>query len=406
MKTVIAFDVSKGNSVIVAYDKNKEYIFESKINHTQEGFSLLQKKINYLLKTYGQTPEFVLESTGVYSNCIEHYLSELNYSYCVLNPLEASFQTKLLRRNKTDISDAHMLAKTHFSADRRPKYLQDRYYVEMRAMSRHYHDIELEKNVYNNRIHKLLQETFPEYEKIFKNKSIMFYRIIQEFPHAESLLKSSKTIVRNRLKKCTKKNYAIKKLEERAIQLREAANNSVPSVKENSFTCKQIRRNAKRVLELEEEQQLLIEEMALLSEDKTEYKILMSIPGIQKTTACRLIGELGDIRRFKSNKQVNAYVGIDIARYQSGNVHYKDHINKRGNKRLRGMLFFMIVSMLGTKKQNHIVEYYYKLKKQPYSKHHKVAIIACINKFLKFTHHLIIHEKFYDYGEATNTNQP
>src|SRR5699024_11505384 len=106
----------------------------------------------------------------------------------------------------------------------------------------------------------------------------------------------------------------------------------------------------KRVLELEEEQQILIEEMASLSEGKTEYKILMSIPGIQKTTACRLIGELGDIRRFKNNKQLNAYVGIDIVRYQSGNVYYKDQINKCGNKRLCGILFFIIVSMLETKK--------------------------------------------------------
>jgi len=110
-----------------------------------------------------------------------------------------------------------------------------------------------------------------------------------------------------------------------------------------------VRREAKRVLELEEEQKILIEEMALLSEDKIEYKTLMSIPGIRKTTACRLIGEMGDVRRFKSNKQLNAYVGIDIARYQSGNIHYKDRINKRGNKRLRGILFFMIISMLGTK---------------------------------------------------------
>ena len=77
MKTVIAFDVSKGKSVIVAYDENKEYIFESRINHTREGFILLQEKVDYLSKVYGQTPEFVLESTGVYSNCIEHYLSKL-----------------------------------------------------------------------------------------------------------------------------------------------------------------------------------------------------------------------------------------------------------------------------------------------------------------------------------------
>ena len=31
-----------------------------------------------------------------------------------------------------------------------------------------------------------------------------------------------------------------------------------------------------------------------------------------------IIGEIGDIKRFKSNKQLNAFVGIDIKRYQSG----------------------------------------------------------------------------------------
>nr|WP_275584171.1 MULTISPECIES: transposase [unclassified Mammaliicoccus] len=30
-----------------------------------------------------------------------------------------------------------------------------------------------------------------------------------------------------------------------------------------------------------------------------------------------IIGELGDIKSFDSHKQLNAYVGIDIKRYQS-----------------------------------------------------------------------------------------
>src|SRR5699024_4678623 len=201
--------------------------------------------------------------------------------------------------------------------------------------------------------------------------------------------------VRNRLKRCTSKNYSIKKLEERAIELKEAASNSVPSVKENSFICKQLKRNVKRVLELDEEQKNLIKEMVLLSENKAEYKTLMSIPGIQQTTACRLIGEMGDIRRFKSNKQLNAFVGIDIARYQSDNIHYKYHINIRVHKRLSRILFVMIVSILTTsrKESNHIVYYYYKLNKHPSSNHPKLATISCINKFLRFTYHLIIHEK-------------
>lgn len=57
-----------------------------------------------------------------------------------------------------------------------------------------------------------------------------------------------------------------------------------------------------------------------MSEGRNEYEVLHSIPSIGDTTACRLIGELGDIRRFQNAKQLNAYVGIDIMRYPTHNT--------------------------------------------------------------------------------------
>ncbi|MGF1438770.1 IS110 family transposase, partial [Bacillus thuringiensis] len=44
-----------------------------------------------------------------------------------------------------------------------------------------------------------------------------------------------------------------------------------------------------------------------------------------------------------------------------------------------------------------IVEYYDKLKTQPYNKCHKVASIVCVNKFLKLLFQLITHDINYDY---------
>lgn len=37
--------------------------------------------------------------------------------------------------------------------------------------------------------------------------------------------------------------------------------------------------------------------------------------------------------------QLNAYVGIDLIRYQSGQFLKKGHINKRGNPKARAILF-------------------------------------------------------------------
>ncbi|MFK4998534.1 hypothetical protein ACI2OX_18100 [Bacillus sp. N9] len=53
------------------------------------------------------------------------------------------------------------------------------------------------------------------------------------------------------------------------------------------------------------------------------------------------------------------------------------------------------------KNKNHLVEYYDRLKTQPQRKSHKVAVIACMNKFLKVAFHLNQHDLPYDYETAT-----
>ena len=142
--------------------------------------------------------------------------------------------------------------------------------------------------------------------------------------------------------------------------------------------------------------------MESLADDLEEYNVLRSIPAIGANTAVRLIAEMGNIRRFDNNKQLNAYAGIDIRRYQSGKFIAKDRINKRGNKHLRKILYIAIQNMIKQRRfgQNHFVQYYDKLKTQPYNKCHKVASIACVNKLLKTIFFLVTHNQNYDYRLA------
>src|SRR5699024_9194015 len=247
---------------------------------------------------------------------------------------------------------------------------------------------------------------FPELEQHMTLNSALFLNFVQLYPHPSLLLSDSKTIIKNRLINNTRKNLSSKRAENKAIELLEAAKNSYPAIDSTDFRCNQVRDYASRIIDLFEKKTKIVQEMVSISESKKEYKILRSIPGIGEATACRLIGELGDINRFKNAKQINAYVGIDVMRYQSGKLHYRDRINKRGNNRLRKILYFMICAMLMAKgKPNHFVDYYYKLKKQPQYKPHKVAVVACINKFLKVTFQLITREKLYDYEMALSNSK-
>jgi transposase len=185
-----------------------------------------------------------------------------------------------------------------------------------------------------------------------------------------------------------------------------AFENSHSAIKSTDVRCQQLKNCAKRLIELNQLKKDTTQQMVELSKDRIDFRVLVSFPGIGAPTAVRIIGELGDIRRFKNPKQINAYAGIDIQRHQSGKLQYQDRINKRGNRRLRKILFFMIISMISQRKnsRNQIVDYYDQLKKQPQSKHHKVAVIACVNKFLKVAFHLIQHDILYDYESAKGSS--
>lgn len=91
---------------------------------------------------------------------------------------------------------------------------------------------------------------------------------------------------------------------------------------------------------------LLIDEMAELSKNLPEIKVLTSIPGIGLKTAICLTAEWRDIRRFYSSNAINTYVGIDLIYCESGNYTAGDHIRKRGNSYARKILYKAVLNII------------------------------------------------------------
>ncbi|HFJ9287494.1 TPA: IS110 family transposase [Bacillus toyonensis] len=399
MKHVIAFDISMGKSYMVIYNAQKQCIFEQELKHSKPAFEELQKKILKLTNETGEPPEIVFEATGIYSRQLERFMQNNRYSYCLLNPLEAKLQCDSLRIHKTDRSDAHRLALTHFTVTRRVSHNTDYVFLQLRSLSRFYSELDGELSIIRGRMHKVIQLTFPELEKMFTTKSDLFLNFVQLFPHPDYVVPLSKTVIKNRIRSNTNKKISNTLAEKKALQILELAKHSYPAVSQDDVLCDQLQAYAKRYQELLHQKQCCINKMVAMAEQRPEYSIILSIPGIGPNTAVRLMAEIGDVKRFENNKQLNAYTGIDIRRFQSGKTFYKDKINKRGNKHLRKLLYLIIQNMIKIRRygRNHIVEYYDKLKTQPYNKCHKVASIACVNKLLKLLLHLITHDIHYDY---------
>jgi transposase len=68
--------------------------------------------------------------------------------------------------------------------------------------------------------------------------------------------------------------------------------------------------------------------------------LLVTIPGIGKLTAAKLLGEIRNILDFQSARQLAAYAGLTPRNFLSGtSVHKKSRLSKTGNANLRQILY-------------------------------------------------------------------
>jgi transposase len=73
---------------------------------------------------------------------------------------------------------------------------------------------------------------------------------------------------------------------------------------------------------------------------KNDAQLIVSIPGIGMTTVARLLGHLGDIRRFDNAKAFAAFLGVTPKQRTSGSsLKGRTMISKTGNSSLRAALF-------------------------------------------------------------------
>jgi transposase len=69
-----------------------------------------------------------------------------------------------------------------------------------------------------------------------------------------------------------------------------------------------------------------------------QVKLLITIPGITPLTAAAFLADIGDVRRFKSLRQMNAYLGLVPRCHDSGGKTRSGHITRESRKLSRTIL--------------------------------------------------------------------
>ncbi|WP_213475897.1 IS110-like element ISLhe4 family transposase [Lactobacillus helveticus] len=407
MKQNIIFGIdvsSKSSTVCVVIDRIKQGE-TFKITNDSFGYQDLLDRLNqYLI-----TPLVVFEATGVYSLSLQAFLEDYHIKYLKLNPLKAKkLMDNNLRHNKTDKVDAYRLALIQFNAPQKLRAPQPKEYHELQNASRYYEELTQALIINKNQLHCNLQSTFPQIESILSTSSgRVYWTIVSLFPHAQYVLNHNENQVfqsllaisgigRQRAHYLTTRLYAL-------------ARQAYPYDNESSITIRAIQRNIANLLSLSAERDNVINYMEKLAMQANARSLTIygSIPGIAKTTAVRLVAELGDLRRFDTSAQIDAFVGIDPGRYQSGEKDSHLGITKHGNHLARKILYRTIIQMETVKATQpcHITDYYDKKKRSSNSRGYKKIAIASVHKLIRTMFALIKHDQLYDYNVATHNQR-
>lgn len=361
MQNVLAIDVAKGKSMISLISSCGEVLIKPyEINQSINDFTNL---LNRIKKQKLDNFSVIMESTGIYHRPVERFFIENNFKVFVINALYSKMYKRNLRKTKTDKLDCISLSELFFTTDFREYIKPDDIYLNMNALSRQYHALdELCVNL-KNRYKNLVYLCFPEYELIFKKKTIysdVALSFIEKYPHADIISNTRIDTLQNFFKKNGFRHW-----KKKPATIKEYAINSYPSVLKDDEITSSLSQLARLINTYQKEIETIKYKIIFLGKKTKYFESINSIFGLGEFTASLIIAEIGDINRFKNIKELTAYCGLDPSIKQSGkSINIKGPISKSGNKYLRKILFVSILNILSVTRvcdiENDIETYYRK----------------------------------------------
>ena len=384
---ILSIDVSKGKSDYQAFkDLNVKYTGSRSIKHNKEGFDEIVNLVREMEKKLETEVCVVYEATGVYHRVLKKVLEDNNIKQFIINPLLSAKTRKndSLRSPKTDKLDPKSIAKTYYSHSLHNSHKQETIYHELRELSRYYEDILVHIRKDKVAFRAQLDIVFPGYDTLYDDLyGPVALAIIEKYPHPEILQKKKINTVSKVIQNKTCHRQAVSDtMADKAI---EYSKTIYSGCDKDDIEVLILQRFIKKLNEDMAEAERTIGEMIKLAQELPDFNIIKSIPGIGDNLAARIIAELGDMTRFKKKNELVAFAGLDPRISESGqNDGDHMHITKKGNKRLRCLLYLAVTCSIRLKRDdNSIKDFYIKKKQQSKPMCSKAAKTACASKLVR-----------------------
>ncbi|MDQ0086522.1 transposase [Variovorax boronicumulans] len=161
-----------------------------------------------------------------------------------------------------------------------------------------------------------------------------------------------------------------------------------------------LREQLARVRSLDEQISVLEKRIAAWPKQEASCRSLLAIPGIGPLTASALVATVGDIRTFKSGRELASFIGLVPQQRGTGGKIQLGTISKRGDPYLRTLLIHGARSvLLRSNKPNPWAE---ELSKR---RHANIAVVALVNKMARTAWAILAHGQSYQPGYVSTRPQ-
>lgn len=328
----IGIDIHKRSHEVVILDDSGKPLGKSfKIGNSHEDLTTLFERIAKV-NPNGEARRFGMEATGHYWLAIHSHLRSAGQEVVILNPLRThAYRARSLRPVKNDRIDARCIAELIRTEMKSDYQVADEDLLGLRQLTRLRVELVDMVSDQKRRLLTLLDQTFPEFEDLFGEKYCKSaLGLLQTYPTPADMVAAGLDALTELLEQCSYKYYGCAKAEEILC----AAQHSFGIPFGQHANGIQIRLLAGQVVYLEAQQKALDRDIASCL--KAIPNCLTTVSGIGNILAAALLGEIGDIRRFRNAEALVAYAGLDPSVIQSGEFTAKKaHLSKRGSTHLR-----------------------------------------------------------------------
>lgn len=336
---IVGIDIGKNtHEATITNQKGEKQGKSFRFPNSHQGFLDILERIK---KTVGNDSfECGMEATGHYWLSLYTHLKAKGITVHVFNSIQtAAMRDMFIRQTKTDSRDSFLIAEV----------IRFGRYCDTQIDSSDLHGLrELCRNRFamvdmvsdiKRKVIALLDQVFPEYEKIFSDTfGKTSLEILSEFTTPEEILSLDTDKLAEIISTASRGKLGLQK----AQQLQESARNSFGVILDHSPLAMLIRIYIDHIKFAEGQIAQLDAEISnrFSAFDNT----LTSITGVGDVLAAVILSEIGDINRFSSPDKLAAFAGISPRVKQSG-----DHsssglpISKRGSPYLRRAIWLAAV---------------------------------------------------------------